>query len=653
MNRNRIHKIVFLICLCVSINEAKSQDCALDYWTHTVGGNGIDEATTMSVDAQGNVIIGGYFEGSADFDPSSGVESHQSNGFYDYFLSKFGPDGSYLWTRTAGGEGHDFVTGIAVDAQGNISIVGAFSASVDFDPGPGTDLLQSNANDDIFLSQFGPDGSYHWTRVLGGSAYDYVLGVATNVSGDIWIAGTFRDIVDFNPGPETDLRAAIGGNDFFVSKFGIDASYQWTQTIGGNGLDNAQAIAVDNQSNVYVAGYFQNSVDFDPGPMTDLHSSNGNRDIFLSHFDSNGVYQWTRSMGSNGVDEAFAITVKQNTLYVAGQFANDVDFNPGPEIDMRHANGAQDAFLCSFDVDGSYRWARSFGSGQNDGAYSVVADSLANVWVCGFFRNNVDFDPDIGADFRSSNGGNDIFVSRFDSNGNHQWVQTTGGTGTDEASAIALASSGSILLTGMFWNSIDFDPSANVDLHISSGFTDCFLSRWNGGALISSSVPANQIIDARQPFAPNGGELLGIQEIEIELSCSPDLLPTANDFVIQTEGAQTSAPQIAKITDLGNRQIRLTLNKAIEAGAWTTTLYQPRNQAIRLGYLPGDSNGDASTSPVDILNLINSLNGVISLALHSTDIDRSGISNPADILRLIDLLNGAGEFEPWNGVSLP
>lgn len=86
---------------------------------------------------------------------------------------------------------------------------------------------------------------------------------------------------------------------------------------------------------------------------------------------------------------------------------------------------------------------------------------------------------------------------------------------------------------------------------------------------------------------------------------------------------------------------------------WTTITHVPSGASVRIGYLPGDVNGDGRSSPLDVLALIDSLNGVSPRPLLSTDMDRSGVAQPADVLRLIDLLNGAFAFDVWNGAALP
>lgn len=168
---------------------------------------------------------------------------------------------------------------------------------------------------------------------------------------------------------------------------------------------------------------------------------------------------------------------------------------------------------------------------------------------------------------------------------------------------------------------------------------------------IVDSDPPNDAIDARQPLC---GDWLPCGWSEVELAFDgvvAGMQPL--DFEVTEEGGTGEAPAVASVEAIGEQTLRVIMTGIIEPGAWTTIRHTPSDTSVRLGFLPGDANGDGMSSPVDILALIDSLNGVVSRPIWSTDIDRSGLATPADILRLIDLLNGAGVFYPWNGVSLP
>ncbi len=128
-------------------------------------------------------------------------------------------------------------------------------------------------------------------------------------------------------------------------------------------------------------------------------------------------------------------------------------------------------------------WGISFGGVSNENAYDVAIDNYGNVYTVGVFRNTVDFDPDPGStDYHTSNGGMDVFLARFNELSGFVWARTWGGSGYDRGYSMALDSDGNILVTGVFKNSVDFDPGpggTEKDIHDSIGSYDVFVSKFD------------------------------------------------------------------------------------------------------------------------------------------------------------------------------
>ena len=128
-------------------------------------------------DADGAVFVTGYFSETVDFDPRGGGDIRRAVGFSDAFLTKLGPDGSYLWTRTFGGQAGSAGGAIALDRTGRLVLSGGYSGTVDFDPSEGVDEHTSNGREDAFLARLTTDGDYRFTDTFGGSEIDAALDV--------------------------------------------------------------------------------------------------------------------------------------------------------------------------------------------------------------------------------------------------------------------------------------------------------------------------------------------------------------------------------------------------------------------------------------------------------------------------------------------
>ena len=383
-------------------------------WTKAFGGTGADWANAITVDGGGDVYVGGDFRNTVDFDPGAGTDTRTSAGSYDAFVSKYDSSGNYQWTKAFGGTGQDDANSVAVDTSGTIYVGGDFRNTVDFDPGAGTDTRTSAGTDDVFVSKYDSSGNYQWTKAFGGTGGDWAAAITVDGGGDLYVGGSFSGTVDFDPGAGTDTRTSAGSYDVFVSKYDSSGNYQWTKAFGGTGRDMAGSVATDISGNVYIGGWFQNTVDFNPEAGVDTRTSAGSDDAFVSKYDASGNYQWTKAFGGMGSDWVHSVaTDSSGNVYVGGGFDNTVDFDPGAEVDTRTVAGSSDVFVSKYDSLGNYQWTKAFGGTGSDGAYRLAVDSSGNVYSVGWFENTVDFDPGAGTDTRTSAGIYDVFVSKY------------------------------------------------------------------------------------------------------------------------------------------------------------------------------------------------------------------------------------------------
>ncbi len=319
-------------------------------WAKMIGGT-VDNnfGTTINTDATGNVYAGGYFAGTADFDPGPGTNIQSSAGYFDAFVEKLDSAGNFIWVKTFGGMVDDKITSIAISTSGHLYITGSFMDVVDFDPGPGVANLTSAGNDDIFISKLHANGNFIWAKKMGDGNLDGGTSIAIDGNENIYTTGYFGDTPDFNPGTGTAYLTSSGFEDVFISKLDSAGNFLLAKAIGGpdNG-DFSTSIGIDASGNIYSYGYFFSSnVDCDPGSgVYYLNNTAPNySDVFISKFNPTGNLVWAIKLIGAENEYGQSMTVNAaGDLLATGYF-----FSPVLTIDsinLTNANaGSADLFI--------------------------------------------------------------------------------------------------------------------------------------------------------------------------------------------------------------------------------------------------------------------------------------------------------------------
>ncbi|MCC7291516.1 MAG: hypothetical protein IT449_05580, partial [Phycisphaerales bacterium] len=255
-------------------------------WVSTFGGDDDDEPFDVRVSSAGDGYVLGEFYGSVDFDPGPGEDYHTGRGGSDVFLSKYSSDGTYLWTRTLEPNRSPSGYRLEINREGELLIGGFFEDTMDVDPGAGELLLTARGDLDGLVSVWTPDGEHVWSRQIGGEGSRVAVGSAVfDDGGSVIAVGTFSGDLDFNDAGPPDVHASRGGRDAFMTRFSPEGEYEWTVTWGGLGEEDAATHATAHENgDITVAGLFQGTVDFDPGPGVTELTAVGNRDMFLLRF---------------------------------------------------------------------------------------------------------------------------------------------------------------------------------------------------------------------------------------------------------------------------------------------------------------------------------------------------------------------------------
>jgi hypothetical protein len=448
-------------------------------WVRTWGNTESDGAYAIDMDSSGNIYIIGGYAGTMDFDPGPGTFEQTSNGNSDCYLSRFDNDGIWQWTTVWGGPENVVPYAISLDDSGDIFVSGGFDGVADFDPGPGMDSHTSMGKADAFLSKFDNSGSWLWTKSWGDFDQEAAVSVDATHPNFVYVCGQFNGTVDFNPDAPVDDHTGNGIYDPYVSQFDHNGNFNWARTWGGSIDDRADSVVADDMGNVYIAARYGGEVDFDPGPGEFIKTATGFLDSTLTKLDSNGAFQWVRTWGgADGFAEPLdTATNGTGSIVITGYFVLTCDFDPGPGVDEHTSNGASDAYIVLYDLDGNYQWAETFGglSSVFGSAINMRADGTFMLMTT--FEGTIDADPGPGSDEKITNGFRDILVSRFDATGNYQWGRAFGSVNWDYASDVYFYSTGENYSVGSFQGLIDFDPGSSEEFHDPVGLTDSFLLR--------------------------------------------------------------------------------------------------------------------------------------------------------------------------------
>jgi hypothetical protein len=364
---------------------------------------------------------------------------------------------SWQWAVHGGGGNYDRGWSICVDSSGNNYVTGYFLDTAWF----GSITLTSSGEEDVFVAKLNIDGVWQWAVSAGGTFWDCGDGICVDLSGNIYVTGGFDGTATFG---STTLTSS-GMSDVFVAKLNTNGIWQWAVNGGGGAGDSGTSICVDTSGNTYTTGFFSSH------PATfgsTMLTCEGAGDVYVAKLNSDGDWQWAVSGGGGHNDVSNGICVDPNGyIYVTGKFNDTVMFGSTMLID----NGYNDVFLAKLNNSGGWQWAVRGGGMYGDEAWSISVDSNGNSYITGQFILWASF----GGIFLISNGDDDCFVAKIDTNSNWLWAKNAGGNDLDAGIGICLDSSSNVYITGAFWGTAWFG-STTLDGH---GFSDVFVAKMN------------------------------------------------------------------------------------------------------------------------------------------------------------------------------
>jgi len=486
--KKRLMRNLYLgLAIIFSSIQLSAQETSFE-WVKTGEGTDQGDIYSMVTDENGNIYSTGFFRDTVDFDPDTSVFYLTDNGSNDIFVQKLDVNGNLVWAKSFGGNYSDVAFSIATDSEGSVYTTGYFTDSVDFDPGLGVFYLASdNANDkNIFIHKLDSLGNFVWARSMGSIQDDRGKSIAIDLNDNVYTTGYFQGPFDIDPSYGNEILLPHGDKDIFIHKMNSDGELIWGINIGSPMGDEGVDIKTDADGNVYVACDFRGTIDFDPNTSVYNLTANGNPgnfDIGILKLDSASNFQWAKSMGQGTWDRSRSMAIDNfGNVILTGYFSYTVDFDPDTSaVYNLTSNGSFDIFIQKLDTDGDFQWAKNIGGNYGDMADGITTDMFGDVYLTGDFNGIIDFDPSADVfELESSLNSRDIFIEKFDSDGNFVWVKKYGGPGGVFTSSIAIDNNTDILTAGNYFGEIDFDPdTSSFNLSPYAG-ADFFIHKMEG-----------------------------------------------------------------------------------------------------------------------------------------------------------------------------
>lgn len=328
---------------------------------------------------------------------------------------------TWSWTLGNGSSGADDIAESKVDKQGNVVLGGRFSGNVTYNTNPATTII-SGGSSDAYVAKTDGNGNFLWVKWISGPAQDYVDAVEVDKNENVIVLADFYDNVDYNPGGAGThtFQSNQGLSNILLIKYDKNGVVQWAKNIGGSSIDKGYDVIADTLGNIFVTGYFYNTSNFNAGVTTsDTLHSRGTADIFFAKYDPNGVFQWVKQIGSSDFEAPSRLLLdkKNNHVFLSGTYTGWLDVNPSPTD-------------------------------------SVFLDTTS--W------------------------GSNVFISKFDNNGNYQWVNAMTSVGFKSIGEMATDDQSHLYVTGRFNGTTNFNTKFGYDtLYALPGNSSIYFGMYN------------------------------------------------------------------------------------------------------------------------------------------------------------------------------
>ena len=487
----------FSFCL-----QAQNINWAINPGGSLTGTNDLDESGTIVLnDAAGNVINIGNFKGTVDMDPSAAIvnlTSASANQISTY-MAKYDTNKNLIWAKKLDDVNALNLSDKGIDYNGNFYIAGSSTVATNFNTSGGSTIFPyssaNNGESNYYIAKYDSNGNLVWVNNFPG-AYKFTLDVSNN----LYVYGYLNGATDLDIKATQLILTPQNYAAYYFAKYDqsltilLAKKIELGTAVGNDGYAEVGAIVTDN-TNIFLCGNYQGTVDFDPS--TTIYNlpyypvSTHRNDPYFAKYDATGSFLWAKSITTNG-EHAFnhALVDASGNLYISGiTNATALDFDPSAATFSYTGGGNSDTYMAKYDGTGSFLWANYF---LNLSSFSIALGAQ-NIYLHALNYPNIDLDPSPTQTY-SINMVNNCIAAYSKTTGTLNWATTIGGSNQITNSvglqiplggSISIDAQENVFATGCYYpvpgNTVsDFDPTPNqLLLTLNGNNTDAFLTKYS------------------------------------------------------------------------------------------------------------------------------------------------------------------------------
>lgn len=347
---------------------------------------GVISVQALATDSEDNVNITGKFTGHVrlhnDIDAGVDLPPIGTNGS-DIIVARVNPSSGVVWAKVSGGEDSpDMGDDIVVGSEGKVVVTGLFTVPGVFGLDeenethfslPDSQSVSINA----FMASYEDNGNLEWARQDGGDEKDTARGVSNTLDGGYYFAGYCggwngeQPIFGIGQSNETVLEVS-GFSDFYIARYSQDGTFTWVKSGGGNttNLDIARDIGTTSMGSAVIIGEYSGEVVLNLGMSNETHFEPTEKiNGFIAAYSANGDLEWARWFGSSEEDDAMALTINQDGIYLVGVVRGKAIFGKGEENQTVLSSFSGQMYIAKYATDGTFNWVSGIYKSMGDIAY--------------------------------------------------------------------------------------------------------------------------------------------------------------------------------------------------------------------------------------------------------------------------------------------